>query len=525
MWRALNLMGKRGTFFACVGLSFLVASCRTPHVPLRGQFESYNEAYGDALNEQMLLNLARLQNGHPAYYLAIGALNNKFNNTEGATIGQTGSFTDSKNTVDTSQVSGGVLKLVSQAVTYALSPVFGYSAGGSFSHSSSPDFQFIPLNNEGEVKQVLQPIDTDVFFALYEQGYPIDQLLRVMIERIETPTLADQEKLVLVNSPTESTPMYYARFLRTCAILRVLQIEGLLRLQANNELELLGPVSFGQAKSPSSPPGRGEAPAASASPDSGNPTLKDYSDAAAANMVIKTNANGGWLLYQKHPNTKFVLRDNDEDLGSLPDNLPKDWTIKLLSANLTTESFFTNQPPEKQKALEHFAKFLANTITAVETNPATAEIKQKNQQGSIVNVIIALSRGISVQTVPGDVAEGSTRLVLRSFNRAMEGVATEQAGFEFIASTNADFNEIVPALEHRPILKMLWTGHSTNSLERPLQTLRYAGQNYIITDPIINPLDPAQRWNRDVFRLMVALSSQVTVDISKFQRQVFELSQ
>jgi hypothetical protein len=31
-------------------------------------------------------------------------------------------------------------------------------------------------------------------------------------------------------------------------------------------------------------------------------------------------------------------------------------------------------------------------------------------------------------------------------------------------------------------------------------------------------------WNRDVFRLMVALSSQVTVDISKFQRQVLELS-
>jgi len=507
---------------AYAALSFLFTSCRSPHVPLRGQFESYNEAYGDALNQQMLLNLARLQNGHPAYYLAIGALNNKFNTTEGATIGQTGSFTDSKSTVDTSQVSGGVLKLVSQAVTFALSPLFGYSAGGSYSHSSSPDFQFIPLNNEGEVKQVLQPISTDVFFALYEQGYPIDQLLRVMIERIETPTLADGEKLVLVNSPTDGTPVYYARFLRACAILRVLQIHGLLRLQAENHLELLGPVTFGQAKSASGPPGHGESAQASAGAESGAPALKDYSDAADKNMVIRTNVNGGWLLYQKHADTKFVLRDNDDDLGALPDDLPKDWVIRLLHPDFRTQSFFTSQSPEKQKALENFARFITNTITFVKTDPATAGIKE---QSSIINVIVALSRGISVQTVPGDVAQGSTRLVLRSFNRAMEGVATEQAGFEFLASTNAAFINIVPALENRPILKMLWAGHSTNSMERPLQTLHYAGQNYIITDPKINPLDPAQTWNRDVFRLMVALSSQVTVDISKFQRQVFELSQ
>ena len=79
MWRVLYLIGKRGTLFACVVVSALVTSCSSPHVPLRGQFESYNVAYGDALNQQMLLNLARLQNGHPAYYLAIEALNNKSN--------------------------------------------------------------------------------------------------------------------------------------------------------------------------------------------------------------------------------------------------------------------------------------------------------------------------------------------------------------------------------------------------------------------------------------------------------------
>jgi hypothetical protein len=42
------------------------------------------------------------------------------------------------------------------------------------------------------------------------------------------------------------------------------------------------------------------------------------------------------------------------------------------------------------------------------------------------------------------------------------------------------------------------------------------------TDPIIDPLDPRARWNRDVFRLLVALNSQVTVDVSRFQRQVLD---
>ncbi|HEX4342840.1 MAG TPA: hypothetical protein VH255_05590 [Verrucomicrobiae bacterium] len=524
MWRESDLIGKRGTVLACALLSLLFTSCKTPHVPLRGQFQSYNIAYGDALNQQMLLNLARLQNGHPAYYLAIGAINNKFNLTEGASVGGTGAFTDSKNTVDNSTVSGGVLKLTSQAITYLLSPVFGFNASANISHSSSPDFQFIPLNNEGEAKQVLEPISTDVFFALYEQGYPIDQLLRVMIERIETPTLADGEKLVLVNSPTESTPEYYARFLRACAILRTLQIHGYLRLQANNELELLGPVSFGGAAAKGGPSGggHGETSMPPAGAESGNPTLKDFSDAADKDMVLRTNANGGWLLYQKHPNTKFVLRDNDDDLGTLPDDVPKDWMIRLLRPDYRTQSFFTNLPPGKQMAMDNFAKFVTSTITFVETNEATAEIKDPR---AIVNVVMALSRGISVQTVPGDVGQGATRLVLRSFNRAMEGVATEQAGFETLACTNATFASIVPVLENRPILKMLWNGRNTNSLEPPLQTLHYSGKTYVITDPKISPLEPAERWNRDVFRLMVALSSQVTVDISKFQRQVFELSQ
>ena len=44
----------------------------------------------------------------------------------------------------------------------------------------------------------------------------------------------------------------------------------------------------------------------------------------------------------------------------------------------------------------------------------------------------------------------------------------------------------------------------------------YRGRDYMIADPN-DPASPQnQYWNRDMFRLINALTSQVTVDISKF---------
>jgi hypothetical protein len=52
------------------------------------------------------------------------------------------------------------------------------------------------------------------------------------------------------------------------------------------------------------------------------------------------------------------------------------------------------------------------------------------------------------------------------------------------------------------------------------------GKFYQITDEVnSNGADITRTWNRDVYRLLMALSAQVTVDISKFQRQVIELQQ
>jgi hypothetical protein len=49
-----------------------------------------------------------------------------------------------------------------------------------------------------------------------------------------------------------------------------------------------------------------------------------------------------------------------------------------------------------------------------------------------------------------------------------------------------------------------------------LVAVDYQGQSYQVTDPVTGKVDESSSWNRDVFRLLAELATQVSVDISKF---------
>jgi len=474
----------------------LLTSCVS--TTMHAHFRDYNTAYADALNEQMLLNLARLQNGHPAYYLAIGAIDDRMTVSGSASVGNTGTFTDQKTTVSPAGT-----------ITRLLSSVFGYNVSGGTTSTVNPEFQFIPINNQETAEQVLQPMDPNVFLSLYQQGYPVDQLLRIMVERVETPRLLSGEQFVLINSPTCGTPEYYERFLRACAILRTLQMHGYLSLEAKPDLEPLGPVSFASKQSgPSGPQGSDGKPqlsgAGSAEEGDSNPTLTDFTDAEAKNMVLMpTNQNKGWMVYRKRAVPKFFLRYG---------------YVSTVTA--------TNEASRQEQMIRQMIANVSPIIEFLKTNSADYPDIGDNYS-AITNVVCALYTGISIQTDVGDSDTNATRLVLRSFNRTMESVASEQVGFDALAADTddaANFTNMIPAFERRPILQMIWND-KTDTLEPPLETVHYAGQTYQITDPVMSPLNSAATWNRDTFRLLVGLNSLVTVDISKFQRQVLELEQ
>jgi len=114
------------------------------------------------------------------------------------------------------------------------------------------------------------------------------------------------------------------------------------------------------------------------------------------------------------------------------------------------------------------------------------------------------------------VAEQNTgsHLVLRSFLNILAAAAQEQTNFDVAVRHIAIINHI-PESERRPILKLKWDGKNTKLLP-PLVSLDYQGEFYQITDPDTGKIDESASWNRDVFRLLAELATQVSVDISKF---------
>jgi hypothetical protein len=176
------------------------------------------------------------------------------------------------------------------------------------------------------------------------------------------------------------------------------------------------------------------------------------------------------------------------------------------------------------------------------------------------NAMIVLKSGFSIETqesqqeVETDVCPSSSgatptiggtprmsaKLILRSLIAVMAGAAQEQKAFDELESvdpiipdskfdppqpgtttdTTTDpeknhFKGEVPRLEQIPLLTLTWKDRGQLA-ESPLAQVSYRGRDYMIADPN-DPASPQnQYWNRDMFRLINALTSQVTVDISKF---------
>ena len=79
--------------------------------------------------------------------------------------------------------------------------------------------------------------------------------------------------------------------------------------------------------------------------------------------------------------------------------------------------------------------------------------------------------------------------------------------------------ERLPSIERLPVLRISWKTPAAIALApptKPLTELNYRDNEYLIADPLEAAVEENDYWNRDVFRLIGALTAQVTVDISKF---------
>lgn len=195
-------------------LSLTLASCSLGPPALRASFVDYSSAYADTSNRQLLLNLARGANHHPPYFLQLANITTTYQFGSEATLGGTAG----KEEVES--VRGTEL---------------GAEVGIGGTYGEQPTFDFTPLSGKSFAQVVLSPISQQVFFSLYEQGFPADMLLRAIVLSITFEFPTSGRRVVLENIPDLERPERFLDFLRLAAILRQLQLEQAIYIDRDGE--------------------------------------------------------------------------------------------------------------------------------------------------------------------------------------------------------------------------------------------------------------------------------------------------
>jgi hypothetical protein len=205
---------KRRIFLFGIPLfaTLLLSACRGPQA-LKTSFHQYSEAYATTVNEQMLLNLARKANGHPAYFLQMGLINATFSFSASG-----GGNISSSRTHN--QIGPGIITQ-------------GLTGGGNLtlSGAETPTFTFTPLAGATYADAIFAPINPKIFFSLLDQGRPVDQLMRTMVHSIDV-TYSQPGKpnktITIRNVIDVERQENYRNFLRLAGLYRELQKAELL---------------------------------------------------------------------------------------------------------------------------------------------------------------------------------------------------------------------------------------------------------------------------------------------------------
>ena len=454
-------------------------------------FVGFEKVYAETSNRELLLNLARLQNHDPTYFFKLGTIQSAYRMS--ASVNGTGQ-----------KVTQGTGSLVAgQGIVGAGAAVVG-SGTPTLTYENDPTFTFIPVNDETNAQLLLKPIQPETFYNLYLQGWRVDQLFRLMVDRIELTTPAADGHACSVETIRNVPPPVFSKadaatdadylretsnyvtFLRISALVYGLQKHGHLLLRDSTRVvpyDLKAGIAAGSAA---------EIPKAS-----------DIANAAAKNQSWELDdKTKQWVLGQQMFSATFYL--NPRPTQPVPPGAQPDESLGQIKKNILLDGRMAGL--ENGRALDTALGVLAGGFS-IEGAP-TSEQQGDDSCSSVKKTGVA------------------THLVMRSLIGIMAAAAQEEAAFDALAKRNPvipvtqssetplTFLQAVPRIERVPSLRLKHIAGDKGT--KPLVELSYADTNYVITDSA-NPDTPEnQYWNRDMFRLITQLTAQVTVDISKF---------
>jgi hypothetical protein len=139
----------------------------------------YTDGFASVANEQLLLNIARLANNEPAYFIQLGSFTAAY--TYNGTIGTgTNSFAKTVNG-GTDSVAAGVATVAASAAdttsTFNLPSL-------SLAYTEEPTFSFTPLSGDVVMKSLFAPLPNQVFSIIFSTWHA-DIALRTAVADVE----------------------------------------------------------------------------------------------------------------------------------------------------------------------------------------------------------------------------------------------------------------------------------------------------------------------------------------------------
>ncbi len=471
---------------------------------VHADYIGFEKAYADTSNRELLLNLARLQNHDPTYFFKMGQITSSYRMA--ASVSGSGTY-QTQSTI--AKVANGI-GAVNPAVSY----------------ESDPLFQFIPVSDETNARLLLKTIPPETFYILYQQGWRVDQLLRVMVDRIEVTAPSRDGGCQITTyrnapppvRPGTSTPLdpaqlsSYATFLRIAAVAYALQKHGDLILRSYSTFVPLDSNAI--TAGGSSTPGKS-------------------GDGADQGKLVPSETRAV-------PGEPSPISATDIEKAA-EKNLSYEALNKktLIGERVVTSKFFLLPPDLKSSTAAQYEPDGTRISDVIRGDALVSELYGSD---ALNGLIAALHNGLTIEgdptpdqsenPCPRGLSQARTHLILRSLIGVMAAGAQEQTNFDRLNNSRTmvqpldegkdppkSFESEIPEIERLPILRINWTSTGEIPLApptQPLTELNYRGTEYLIADPREVTIAENDYWNRDVFRLIGALTAQVTVDISKF---------
>ena len=549
------LLPSRGRLRLPIALIVLFASLGTTGCGprrVRADYRHYENSYAVTSNHEELLNLARLDQHDPTYFFKLGQISSSYRME--AALTATGNVTQVTNP-----------------------PATGIPTGGgtpNFIYENDPSFTLIPVNDETNANILLKPVDATVFYSLYLQGWRLDQLIRLTVSRIELtiPTQNGCKVEVLRNQPPPKldaksdyagdgfTIASYITFLRVSAVIYALQKEGLLLLRGTGTWEPLDEASY--------------------IPGTVLPLAKDFNDAAAKNNSWELQGadskyvGGRWVLGADSIVPQFQLTNHGAPTGSAApyaQEVDKNGqpvfgqNVKTIADKLVEDFKQPNNGMQELLGatggegpdLKEILEIIYNGFAIQESGAAQQSENKLCSAGTgrnrieahlVMRSLIGLMAAAAQEQQAFDALEEKDPAYPQDLNpKDLSDFNRDFFGATHMATTNApptndeimvegslvkmpaSFTSLVPKIEQLPVLKLTEReGEAPPSFSDEFElgklglSLKYRGRDYYIADsesggtkgfPFVSD---NQYWNRDMFRLINELSSQVSVDISKF---------